>query len=60
LLFLHFLHLSSIIAFKFKITIKQEETGQIASVILEYSLSGPYPLPICSVNDILPTCIGGV
>ena len=50
---------SSIIAFKFKITIKQEETGQIASVILEYSLSGPYPLPICSVNDI-PTCIGGV
>jgi hypothetical protein len=51
---------SSIIAFKFKITIKQEETGQIASVILEYSLSGPYPLPVCSVNDILPTCIGGV
>jgi hypothetical protein len=50
---------SSIIAFKFKITIKQEETGQIASVILEYSLSGgPYPLPVCSVNDILPTCIG--
>jgi hypothetical protein len=49
---------SSIIAFKFKITIKQEETGQIASVILEYSLTGPYPLPVCSVNDILPTCIG--
>lgn len=51
---------SSIIAFKLKITIKQEETGQIASVILEYSLSGPYPLPVCSVNDILPTCIGAV
>jgi hypothetical protein len=48
------------IGFKFKITIKQEETDQTASVILEYSLSGPYPLPVCSVNDFLPNCIGAV